>query len=118
MSIHPADIHVGKQLKIRRNMLGISQQDLAESVGITFQQIQKYESGYNRISSSRLYQLAKILDCTVGYFFEGLNDESCDSEMLIDDREWIKIRADFCNLSLESQKAFRKLIKHLAMSNQ
>ncbi len=121
MSIHPVDIHVGKQLRIRRNQLGISQNELAKSVGVTFQQIQKYERGNNRISSSRLYELANVLNCSVDLFFKGLNKESCDSEVLkealINDTEWIKVRTDFCNLSLESQKAVRKLIKHLAMSD-
>ena len=69
-SPNPIDIHVGGRLKLRRTLLGISQEKLAESVAITFQQIQKYERGINRIGASRLYDLASVLDVSVGYFFE------------------------------------------------
>lgn len=70
----PMDIHVGKRLKARRTLLGLSQEKLADSVGLTFQQIQKYERGANRISASRLHQLCEILDVTVNYFFESFVD--------------------------------------------
>ncbi|MBI1275118.1 helix-turn-helix domain-containing protein [bacterium] len=69
---HPVDAHVGKRLRQRRNLLNVSQQDLAEQVGITFQQVQKYEHGVNRVSSSRLYEFAKVLAVDIPYFFEGL----------------------------------------------
>jgi transcriptional regulator with XRE-family HTH domain len=74
MAAHPdpVDIHVGQRLKLRRALLGMSQERLAELLGITFQQIQKYERGANRIGSSRLFQLAAVLDVPVGWFFEGL----------------------------------------------
>ncbi len=67
---HPVDIHVGRRLRSRRTMMGLSQEALGEAVDITFQQIQKYERGYNRIGSSRLYEFACILDINVGYFFD------------------------------------------------
>jgi len=70
---HPIDHHVGQRLRQRRRLLGLTQQKLAEAVTIRFQQIQKYESGANRISASRLWTLAKALDVPVAYFFEGLN---------------------------------------------
>ena len=70
---HPIDHHVGQRLRQRRRLLGLTQQKLAEAVNIRFQQIQKYESGANRISASRLWSLAKALDVPVAYFFEGLN---------------------------------------------
>ena len=66
------DAHVGKRLRQRRRLLGLTQQQLAGEVNIRFQQIQKYESGANRISASRLWSLAKALDVPVSYFFEGL----------------------------------------------
>lgn len=72
MPPHPVDIHVGKQLASRRNLLGFSQKKIADCLNITFQQIQKYEKGINRISSSRLYELSNYLDTSVPYFFEGL----------------------------------------------
>ena len=64
------DVHVGQRLRVRRSLLGLSQEKLAESIGLTFQQIQKYERGTNRVSAGRLYDLSKILDVPVGYFFE------------------------------------------------
>lgn len=68
------DKHVGKQLKNRRKMIGISQEKLANAVGVTFQQVQKYERGTNRISASRLYSFSKILDVTIDYFYEGMEN--------------------------------------------
>ena len=70
---HPVDIHVGRKLRERRSMLGISQQKLGKSLGITFQQVQKYEKGTNRMSSSMLFESADILSVPVAYFFEGIN---------------------------------------------
>jgi len=69
---HPVDVHVGKRVRHRRWMVGMTQQQLAEKVGIKFQQIQKYETGMNRISASRLWDIAETLDVPVGFFFEGL----------------------------------------------
>jgi len=69
---NPIDVYVGYRLRQRRVLLGLSQTRLAESLDLTFQQIQKYESGLNRIGASRLYQLACILDTPVGYFFDGI----------------------------------------------
>lgn len=68
---NPVDIYVGQKLKARRNLIGITQETLAESTGITFQQIQKYEKGKNRLSASRLFQFSRVLDIPVSYFFEG-----------------------------------------------
>ena len=70
MSVNPIDLYVGTKLKIRRVELGLSQSKLGELAGITFQQVQKYEKGMNRIGSSRLYSLSKILKVPVDYFFE------------------------------------------------
>lgn len=68
----PVDIHVGHRLRQRRTLLGMSQEKLADSFGVSFQQVQKYERGANRISASRLHLLSKILDVPITYFFEGL----------------------------------------------
>jgi transcriptional regulator with XRE-family HTH domain len=67
---NPVDVHVGNRVRARRTLLGLSQEKLGEAVGLTFQQIQKYERGSNRIGSSRLYQLSLILDVPIGYFFD------------------------------------------------
>lgn len=72
MEAHPVDIHVGKKLRSRRTILGRSQEEIGTAVGITFQQIQKYERGLNRIGSSRLYEFAKLLGVSVSYFFEDI----------------------------------------------
>ena len=71
---HPVDKHVGSKIRQRRTMLGVSQEKLADSLELTFQQIQKYETGRNRVSASRLYQIGKILETTVSHFFDGDND--------------------------------------------
>ncbi len=68
---HPVDIHVGKRVRHRRWMLGVTQQQLGDKVGIKFQQIQKYETGMNRVSASRLWDIAEALDVPVSFFFEG-----------------------------------------------
>ncbi|WP_394178181.1 helix-turn-helix domain-containing protein [Yoonia maritima] len=73
---HPVDVHVGKRIRHRRWMNGTTQQQLAENVGIKFQQIQKYETGMNRVSASRLWDIAKVLDVPVSFFFEGLDDQA------------------------------------------
>ena len=82
---NPIDIHVGGRIRLRRNMLGLSQEKLGESLGITFQQIQKYEKGTNRVGASRLQAIASILEVPVAFFFEdapggpsaeGLSEES------------------------------------------
>ncbi|MCR9113636.1 MAG: helix-turn-helix domain-containing protein [Rhodobacteraceae bacterium] len=72
---HPVDVHVGKRIRHRRWLVGMTQQQLAESVGIKFQQIQKYETGANRVSASRLWDIADALDVEVSFFFEGLQTE-------------------------------------------
>ncbi len=68
------DLHLGKRLRRRRRLLGLTQQQVAEVVGIRFQQIQKYECGANRISAARLWQLAETLNVPISYFYDGLED--------------------------------------------
>jgi len=71
---NPIDLHVGARIRMRRKILGVSQERLAEDLGLTFQQVQKYERGANRVSASKLYEIAKSLQSSVAYFFEGLAD--------------------------------------------
>src|SRR5256714_12611645 len=70
------DIHVGSRIRLRRTLLGMSQEKLGEAIGLTFQQVQKYERGANRIGSSRLFDLARVLDVPVSYFFEEMTAET------------------------------------------
>ena len=67
---NPIDVRVGARLRLRRNMLGLSQEKLGEAIGLTFQQVQKYERGANRIGASRLYELSRVLDVPVSFFFD------------------------------------------------
>lgn len=71
----PIDVHVGQRVRLRRTLLGLSQEKLGEAIGITFQQVQKYERGTNRISASRLHSMAIVLDVPISYFFDD-QDES------------------------------------------
>src|ERR1051326_1486663 len=66
----PVDVRVGAWLRLRRNMLGLSQEKLGEAIGLTFQQVQKYERGANRIGASRLHELSRVLDVPVSFFFD------------------------------------------------
>jgi transcriptional regulator with XRE-family HTH domain len=77
---HPVDVHVGKRIRHRRWLVGMTQQQLAESVGIKFQQIQKYETGMNRVSASRLWDIAHSLSVPISFFFEGLNEDAPANE--------------------------------------
>ena len=72
----PVDVHVGKRIKLRRTMLKVSQDQLANEIGVTFQQIQKYESGHNRVSASRLFDVSIFLTCHISYFFEDFDSAS------------------------------------------
>jgi transcriptional regulator with XRE-family HTH domain len=70
---HPIDVHVGARIRHRRAVLGLNQTELAERVGVTFQSIQKYERGTNRVSASRLQEIAEVLNVPISHFFEGLS---------------------------------------------
>ena len=70
------DIHVGKRVRLRRTLLGMSQEQLGVTLDLTSQQVQKYESGANRISASRLQDISQVLDVTIGYFFEDMSSET------------------------------------------
>jgi transcriptional regulator with XRE-family HTH domain len=69
---NPVDRHVGLRIRLRRKELGISQEKLADSIGLTFQQVQKYERAANRVSASKLWEVARALNTNIGYFYEGL----------------------------------------------
>ncbi|MBO9543312.1 helix-turn-helix transcriptional regulator [Caulobacter sp.] len=83
------DAHVGTRVRMRRKVLGVTQDQLADSLHITFQQVQKYERGENRISASKLYQIASLLKTDIGFFFDGLPDpagadgEACEADRTV-----------------------------------
>jgi len=94
---HPVDVHVGKRIRHRRWMVGMTQQQLAEKVGIKFQQIQKYETGMNRVSASRLWDISEALAVPINFFFEGLEGgaaEQADSTLpgdILADKEALEL---------------------------
>lgn len=76
---NPIDVHVGGRVRLRRMLVGLSQEKLGEQLGLTFQQVQKYEKGSNRISASRLYEIGQILGVPVQFFFENMAEASADA---------------------------------------
>lgn len=75
-SPNPVDVYVGKRMRLRRQILRMTQQELAELLGVSFQQIQKYEKGDNRIGASRLWDIAQVLNAPIGYFYEGMDGQT------------------------------------------
>lgn len=112
---HSVDIHVGQKIRQRRWLLGMTQQQLAEAVGIKFQQIQKYETGMNRVSASRLWDISRVLDVQPNFFFEGL-DESCglesDDAQLLKKRETLELLRTYYQIPDDQ----RKRLLHLAQA--
>ncbi|MDA0781565.1 MAG: helix-turn-helix transcriptional regulator [Rickettsiales bacterium] len=97
---HPVDIHVGKRLRARRTILGMSQEDIGDSVGITFQQVQKYERGLNRIGSSRLYEFSCLLGVGISYFFEDLDESNSRKNSSLADGDFLFEHEKFNNKEL------------------
>lgn len=77
----PIDVHVGSRIRLRRTLLGMSQEHLGDALGITFQQVQKYERGVNRVGASRLFDMSRILDVPIAYFFEDLSSDLSETEL-------------------------------------
>ena len=114
---HPTDVYVGGRVRMRRMLLGMSQTKLGDALGLTFQQIQKNETGINRIGSSRLYQLSHILDVPVAYFFETLEGdllaESFDNMM--SKRETLELVKAYYRIPDPAVRdALRKMAKAMA----
>ncbi len=114
----PIDIHVGRQLRIHRLALGVSQQDLAEALSVSFQQIQKYESGANRISASKLYKAARALGIAPSAVFEGLEVDDNPSTLgqfadFIAAPSSNRLAAAFPQLTLAQQRILADLVETL-----
>ena len=106
---HPVDVHVGQRIRQRRWMVGMTQQQLAERVGIKFQQIQKYETGMNRVSASRLWEIASALETDVSHFFEGLEDgpaAAARNDLLADKEALDLIRAYYAMPENQRRRLF------------
>ncbi len=120
----PVDVHVGSRLRLRRTMLGLSQTELAKAVNLTFQQVQKYESGNNRVSASRLFHIADALDVPVGFFFDdmnrntsapGLNEDPAPSLSHESNRESLEMMRNYHRISDPAvRRGIYDLIKSLA----
>ena len=131
---NPVDVHVGGRVRLRRMLMGMSQEKLGESLGLTFQQVQKYEKGANRIGASRLFELARILGVTVQYFFEeltgaeegtaadpkGLNETAGDDYLVefLNSREGIELNRAFLRIDdPRARRAILELVRSLADVN-
>ncbi|WP_373088030.1 helix-turn-helix domain-containing protein [Sneathiella sp.] len=127
MPNHPVDVHVGSRVRMRRTLLGLSQQKLGDKLGLTFQQVQKYERGANRIGASRLFDISKFLDVAPSFFFEGMPSEVSKSSagfaepgesfehQHLDKRETLELlRAYYKITNLDVRKRVFEVIKSIA----
>ena len=116
---HPVDAHVGKRIRHRRWMVGMTQQQLADRVGIKFQQIQKYETGMNRVSASRLYDIAREMDVPVAFFFEGLDsaDTARPAGDLLGDKEALDLIRAYYSIPEAQRRRLFDLARVLSESN-
>jgi len=96
---HPFDVHIGQQLRLRRKLLGMSQSDLAKRVGLTFQQIQKYERGSNCVSARRLYEFAAVLHISPMYFFDEYGQDTLQHRLADYSTQAIHLVQDFTTIS-------------------
>jgi transcriptional regulator with XRE-family HTH domain len=130
---NPIDVHVGGRIRLRRMMNGLSQERLGEQMGLTFQQIQKYEKGANRVGASRLFQLAQVLEVPVSYFFEDLetkNDgnltpgfaESSTKDFVLEflnSREGLELNRAFVNITdPEIRRRILDLVRSLSENTE
>ncbi len=114
-----ADRHVGSRIRERRVMLGLSQQQLAQMIGVTYQQAHKYERGLNRISAGRLYEIAQVLTVPVSWFFEGLNAETTTAELSPRQRMCLELARNFAAIDNEKhQEALSAMARALAAQSQ
>ncbi len=110
----PVDVHVGGRVKARRTLIGMSQEDLGKHVGLTFQQIQKYENGMNRIAASRLWQISLILGQPISWFFEGIGERKRKGDDLLAKRETLQLVRYFSACDPDVQKHLAAMIKAVA----
>jgi transcriptional regulator with XRE-family HTH domain len=110
-----ADRHVGTRIRERRIMLGLSQQQLAVMIGVTYQQAHKYERGLNRISAGRLYDIAQVLNVPISWFFEGMEVEAASGEMSPRQRMCLELARNFALIdNLKHQEALSQMARALA----
>ncbi len=110
----PVDAHVGGRVRARRTLIGMSQEDLGKHVGLTFQQIQKYENGMNRIAASRLWQFSLILGQPISWFFEGIGERKQKVKDLLAKRETLQLVRYFLACDPDVQKHLAAMINAVA----
>ncbi|QXM25786.1 helix-turn-helix domain-containing protein [Elioraea tepida] len=109
------DRHVGARIRERRLMLGLSQQELAEAIGVTYQQAHKYERGLNRIAAGRLYEIAHALGVPISWFFDGLDSDQEPAPLTQRQRLWLEVARNFAQISNERhQLALSQMARALA----
>lgn len=119
---NPIDVHVGGRIRLRRNMLGLSQEKLGERLGVTFQQVQKYEKGTNRVGASRLQDIASILNAPVSYFFEDAPSRESSAVPVRAEEPSNALAMEFCSsaeglmlnrafVKISSQKTRKRIIE-------
>jgi transcriptional regulator with XRE-family HTH domain len=108
------DHHIATRLRERRTMLGLTQQQVAGMLGITYQQAHKYETGANRVSAGRLHQLARALEVDVGYFYEGLGSGEPARPTARQQRQMLELARNFAALARPQQEALCELVRALA----
>ncbi len=110
----PVDVHVGRRVKARRTLIGMSQEELGKHVGLTFQQIQKYEQGKNRMGASRLWQFSLILGQPISWFFEGIGERKRKRDDLLAKRDTLKFVRYFSACDPDVQNHLAAMIKAVA----
>jgi len=118
------DVHVGTRIRLRRQVMKMSQEKLGDQLGVTFQQVQKYERGANRVGASRLWEMSKVLEVPVNFFFDGFEESSFDDDYVVGDE--LPVVYEFINssdgvalakaVSQIKNKAVRRQILELARS--
>jgi len=123
---NPVDVHVGARVRTRRLLIGMNQETLARALGLTFQQVQKYEGGANRVSASRLSQIAEILGVSISYFFNDIEPDGTEpSRRDVESRERLQlpetielIRSYYAIGDSETRHQFLEMVKAVALSHQ
>ena len=110
---HPVDAHVGKRIRHRRWMVGMTQQQLADKVGVKFQQIQKYETGMNRVSASRLWDVADAMGVSITFFFEGLGEGQAALPDIISNNKAIDLVRAYYAITKPQRRQLSELVRVL-----
>lgn len=108
---NPIDVHVGSRVRLRRTLLGMSQEKLGEAIGLTYQQVQKYERGMNRIGASRLFDLSRVLDVPVSFFFDDMPENVASAPVDDDDEGGADDRVSACEPDPMAKRETLELVR-------